>query len=855
MMGLLNRIPRQFRANLLRYLSLFFLIALCMYVVVGLVAAADTIIKTVGDGIVRNNCEDGQFTVFTPLSQEQLDELTKSGASVEPMFYLDFNQKDGSLIRIFINRENINLVQTDEGGQLSNDDQILMEKLYAGSHEVAVGDIITMGSNSFIVAGIGSSPDYDSPFQNLTDMASDKHRFGTAFVSEQAYGLLRDSKQSVQSETYLYAYRLNGKTTHEDLKNILKRFFINRDAVGDPYFLELIDEAEAEKNKLLDSVSSLVEGGASLSEALDTLGASGEDLVAAFSELGLPPQIISAIEQYSGGIGEASEGANELLEALHELEQETTALANELYDYDIENLTSFLRAENNPRIAASAEDVAINRSSGIFAGIIGLALFGYVISVFIVHSIDSDSEVIGTLYALGVSQRALLLHYLSVPAVLALLGGVCGTLLGFSPIGVSYQMRDSSGYFSFPPSDAYYPIYLLIYGLAMPVLVTIIVNWIVIRRRLAKPPLALLKKEPSKTKAGGKQIRNMGFIRLFRLRQILKEKRTSMTVCIGMFIALLLLFLGVNSYSFISRMQVQNDADVRYQYMVSLKYPPKEAPSDATSVYMHSLTKEAYGTELDVSILGVGAENPYFGFIPKKGEETLIISNSMANKYNLNIGDTVILTDTIEDKRYVFTVDAIVPYSAGLYAFMDIESARSLFGVEENAYNLLLSDFMPAVDAGRIYSVTTKADILEYSNVFMELMTPMIVMMIAVATVVFIIVMYLMMKMMIDRSSFGVSMMKIFGFNDGEVRRLYLDGNFITVTLGAIIGIPLAKIVIDAIYPIMISNVALGPDMELQPWLYFAIFALVYCSYFFISLLLNRKLIYVTPDEVLKRRE
>jgi len=97
--------------------------------------------------------------------------------------------------------------------------------------------------------------------------------------------------------------------------------------------------------------------------------------------------------------------------------------------------------------------------------------------------------------------------------------------------------------------------------------------------------------------------------------------------------------------------------------------------------------------------------------------------------------------------------------------------------------------------------------------------------------------------------------MKIFGFNDGEVRRLYLDGNFITVTLGAIIGIPLAKIVIDALYPLMISNVALGPDMMLFPWLYVAIFALVYVSYFLISLLLSRKLKRITTAEVLKRRE
>ena len=129
MMGLFHRIPRQLRANLLRYLSLFFLIALCMYVVVGLVGAADTVIKTVEDGTIRNNCEDGQFTVFTPLSQEQLDELTKTGATVEAMFFLDFNQPDGSVIRIFQNREDINLFQADEGVSPNKDSELMLEKL------------------------------------------------------------------------------------------------------------------------------------------------------------------------------------------------------------------------------------------------------------------------------------------------------------------------------------------------------------------------------------------------------------------------------------------------------------------------------------------------------------------------------------------------------------------------------------------------------------------------------------------------------------------------------------------------------------------------------------------------------
>lgn len=282
-----------------------------------------------------------------------------------------------------------------------------------------------------------------------------------------------------------------------------------------------------------------------------------------------------------------------------------------------------------------------------------------------------------------------------------------------------------------------------------------------------------------------------------------------------MFVALLLLMLGLNCYSFIATMQRQNKEDIRHEVMVSLKYPPKEAPQGATAAYIHGLTKEIYGSELEVSILGIGAGNPYFDFTPAAGEETLTISSSMAAKYHLKTGDTVILGDPVEDRRYVFTVDAVVPWSVGLYAFMDIDSARALFGAGEDAYNVLPADAMPDIGAGRVWAVTTKTDLLAYGDIFMELMTPMMVMMVAVAAVVLVLVMYLMMKMMLDRSSFGISLVKIFGFSDREVRRLYLDGNFLTVAVATLVGVPLAKLVMDALYPMLISNVAFGPDMVL----------------------------------------
>ena len=51
---------------------------------------------------------------------------------------------------------------------------------------------------------------------------------GLAFVTEDAYENLKDNENSIQSEEYIYAYRLNGAMTQKQLKNKLKKIYAER---------------------------------------------------------------------------------------------------------------------------------------------------------------------------------------------------------------------------------------------------------------------------------------------------------------------------------------------------------------------------------------------------------------------------------------------------------------------------------------------------------------------------------------------------------------------------------------------------------------------------------------------------
>lgn len=788
-----KRIFRDLKENLFRYLALGFMIILGMYIIISLVGAADTIIIRAAESAEENHIEDGEFKVFIPLTEKETKSLEDDGITLEKMFYLDFAQEDESTLRIYKNRKDINLTALDEGRMAEKAAETVLEKRYCEEKGIHTGDTIQIGGEDFLVVGIGTVPDYDAPLQNLSDSSVDSNNFGLAFVSESAYDKLKAGGKSIQSEEYIYSYLLNGKLTNDELKEELKELKVEPANVEDEYFQEYWAEMVGKKEELEDG--------------------------------------------------------------MQELSDHTDEIIDKYMNVEFTNLTQFLPVEDNPRVGASADDQIINKEAGLVAGVIIMILFTYVISVFVIHRIEKESSMIGTLYALGVKRRELIRHYLMLPVVITFFAGIIGTAIGYSKWGVNVQMGDNYDYFSTPAFTTIYEPYLLVYGILMPPVIAALVNYFVIRKRLAQPALRLIRNEQKTSGISHVKLGNMGFIGRFRIRQMLRELRTGFTVCFGMFITLLIAMIGIDCYVLCEHISVDNKADTKYAYMYTYKYPEIEVPEGGEAGYLKTLKKEVLGYNLDVTVLGIDTDNPYFEADVAEGKSKVVASSAMAQKYALSVGDKLILTDEEEDMDYAFTVEDIAQFSPGLYVFMDIDSMRELFGKDEDYYNVVFSDEALDIDSGRLYAVTSKEDISKSSDIFVSLMMPMVYMMTILSALIFCIVLYLMMKVMIDRSAFGISLMQIFGYRTKEIRKLYLNGNFYIVAVGAAICLPLSKMLMDAMYPYLVSNIACGIDLRFSWQLYAGIYAAIIILYFLINRMLVGRLKRMVPAEVLKNRE
>ena len=1000
---LFKRALRDLKAGWARYLALSLLIIFSIFIVVSLMGAAVTVMDTTEKNDQICAREDGEFSVFVPLRNSELSQITDKGVSVEKMFFADYSVGENKVLRVFKVRENINKISLIEGRLPEKDDEAVIERRYSDVNEVKVGDKLTVGKRDFTVTGIGAVPDYNTIVKKVSDSVSDSRAFGLLFVTSEAYEELYASNESLSSQEYYYAYLLNGKMSDDELKKTLEDIEFKVSDVDDFYFKDYWKRMTGKKDDLLEAIDKLNDGAKELSDGAKELadgtgefkdgvgklkdavpdlkkGVKALDNGAAQLEKGVKQytkgvskvssgtsslskgakqlangtkQLNSGAKQYGDGVDayanmaggpavqladgykqiqsgvsgvnsgtnalssgagklykgtrklsdsgiilrngvsglhkgttelrkgankladgvnelydgskelndgakELADGAKEYSDGMKEFSDKTNEFIDEYFDIKTSNLMLFMNHADNPRIDSAADDVQINYTASIIFGVLLIMLFAYVISVFIVHMIDQESSVIGALYSMGMKRRQLIASYVAVPVIVTFISGVIGTAIAlFTPAGIPAQLADSLGYFSMPECEIKLNTFTLIYGLVIPPVTAFIVNVLVIRKRLSRTPLSLLRNEKKAVRGKELKIKGLKFISMFRLRQMLRETRTGITVILGMFMSLLVALMALNTMVYCGKVKDYYVSQTKYEYMYNYKYPTEEVPEGGYEAVAEGLKKEIFGYTFDVTILGITKDNPFFdtGDLPDNDTD-IILSSAVAIKYKLKVGDEFTLKGENGDRMYAFRVAKIIDYSASLMCFMDIDRCRDMFGEDDKYFNVVFSDHELDIPGGRLYSTVTRSEIERSAGIYVDMMGPMVTTMSVASAVIFVVVMYLMVKMMIDRSTFNISLVKIFGFKNREVRKMYLDGNFFIVAIGALIVIPLCKAIMDYIYPrYLVSNVGVGISPSYTPEMYVIIFAVIIALYLVINAVLTGKLKKINPAIVLKNRE
>ena len=124
------------------------------------------------------------------------------------------------------------------------------------------------------------------------------------------------------------------------------------------------------------------------------------------------------------------------------------------------------------------------------------------------------------------------------------------------------------------------------------------------------------------------------------------------------------------------------------------------------------------------------------------------------------------------------------------------------------------------------------------------------------AIIIFMVLIYLLSKIIIEKNAQSISMVKILGYSDGEISRLYIVSTTIVVILFLLISLPIEyQIMVFLFRVIMMSSISGWIPFYVDPILYVKMFVIGLATYSVVAALEYRKIRKVPMDEALKNVE
>lgn len=636
-----KRLPRELKSEIGKYLVVFILMVATIGFVSGFLVADGSMITAYNEGFEKYNIEDGNFRTAEQIYKTQREEIEELGVKLYDNFYLEEPLDNGSTMRIFKNREEINKICLMDGELPARTGEMAIDRMYADNNGLSVGDTLQSGKKTWKITGLVALSDYSCLFQNNNDSMFDSVKFGVSVVTEEEFDSLNQDKLQ-----YNYSWIYDQKP-------------------------------ETEK--------------------------------------------------------EEKEVSEDLMEDIGE----------------IVTLESFVPQYLNQAITFTGDDMGGDKAMVIMLLYIVMVIMAFVFGITISNTIRKEAGVIGTLRASGYTRQELILHYMTLPVLVTLVGALIGNVLGYTVFkdvcaGMYY------GSYSLPTYVTRWNAEAFLLTTVVPVIIMLVVNYGVLRHKLKLSPLKFLRRDLSSGRRQKRAIRLSPRIKIFsrfRLRVIFQNMSNYIVLFIGIIFANLLLMFGLLLPSALSHYQgeIQGNMLAKYQYML-------QVPVSAVS----------------------------------------------GNKF----------------ESLIFLLEF----------YMDSETDNE--DAEEFS----------------AYSLNTLPGKYKMINGF--------------AIMIYMVLIYLLSKIIIEKNAQSISMVKILGYTNGEISRLYIMSTSIVVVICLLLSLPIETAVMNVLFrEMMLASISGWITLWIDPMIYVQMFVAGVITYAIVALLEFRKIKKVPMDEALKNVE
>ena len=782
-----KRLPRELKGELGKYLVVFILMVASIGFVSGFLVADNSMLIAYNEGFEKYNIEDGNFRTAEQVHKTQREEIEALGVKLYDNYYVEEPLDNGSTMRFFKNRQQVDKVCLMKGELPARTGEIAIDRMYADNNNLSVGDTLRSGKRTWKITGLVALSDYSCLFQNNNDSMFDSVKFGIGVVTSEAF-------ESLDSPLvkYCYAWKYN-------------------------------DEPTTEK--------------------------------------------------------EEKEVSDDLMKAIN---KEVS-------------LEEFVPRYLNQAIIFTRDDMGSDRAMMIVFLYIVIAIMAFVFGITISNTIAKEANVIGTLLASGYTRNELIRHYMAMPILVTLVGALIGNVLGYTImkdicVGMYY------GSYSLPTYVTVWNAEAFLLTTIIPILLMLLVNYTVLRRRLSLSPLKFLRRDLKRRqqKHALSLSRRIPFFSRFRLRVIFQNVSNYLLLFLGILFANLLLMFGLLfpavldhyqtvlednllcNYQYILQIPINAmDEDHKLESLVNMLYFQHEVETDNPdaekfSAYSLKTTDKEYKEE-EILLYGLADNSRY---LPIDFQETatnkdgstqtdsstvtpVYISSAYADKYLLDIGDEITLKEVYEDDTYTFYIEGIYDYEGGLTVFLPQEQLNKLFDLGSDYFSGFLSDSeITDIDPKYIGSVIDLDSLSKISRQLNVSMGSMMYLLDGFSIVLFMILIYLLSKIIIEKNAQSISMTKILGYSDREISSLYLLSTTIMVVVFLLLSFPIETVLMNALFRgIMLSSISGWIPLYINPVLYVKMFLLGFVTHLLVALTEYRRIKKVPMDQALKNIE
>ena len=520
-------------------------------------------------------------------------------------------------------------------------------------------------------------------------------------------------------------------------------------------------------------------------------------------------------------------------------------------------LVNYIPQYINQAIHFTGDDMGSDKAMMIVLLYVLIVIMAFVFAVTTNNTIVKEANVIGTLRASGYTRGELLRHYILLPIIVTILGALVGNILGYTVFkdifaAVYYESYSLPTYHTLWNADAF------LLTTVVPVIIMLAINIVIIGCRLKLSPLKFLRRDLSgKQKKKAMRLPAFRFFNRFRLRIIIQNMPNYITLFIGILFANVLLLFGIMLGPMLTHYQneITDKLIAKHQYVLKALVDVDDNAAEKYCVKTLATIEGRLKSE-DVLVYGV-KDNSIYADINTASlkDNEVYITNGYADKFRIKKGDKITLKEKYDDNEYEFTVKDMYDYPSSFAIFMSDAAFKNVFDKSEDYYSGYFSDNILDIDEKYVATQITLDDLTKVSRQLDRSMGETFNLVKIFAVVLFAVLMFLLTKLIVEKNTTSISMVKILGYSNREISRLYVTSTTIVVVLSVALSIGLSVVIMNYLFRVFMEEMSGWISCYYAPHIFPVMFILNITVYVVISFFMMAKIKKIPMDEALKTVE